>query len=249
MTRVTTDSYHQELMNEVRAQSRPLTPAQREKLTCYIGTSKAFYAMETDAQRRIVKQWIKAHDTLTSLEYVELLNSLYKGSSCNEISIAGDLLQLLPKLRKDIDPALLEKWLDRVEGWGETDSICQSKFTAEEVLSRWKEWKRMLNRFSLDDNVHKKRASLVLLTKPVRESGDTRLADMAFANIDRLKGNREILVTKAISWLLRDLIRNHRQRVEEYLKQNELTLPKIAIRETRTKLLTGRKTPLRAKKR
>jgi 3-methyladenine DNA glycosylase AlkD len=86
-----------------------------------------------------------------------------------------------------------------------------------------------------------------LLTKPVRDSDDTRLADLAFANIDKLKQDREILVTKAISWLLRDLIKNHRQKVEKYLQKNEDTLPRIAVRETRTKLLTGRKAPARTK--
>jgi 3-methyladenine DNA glycosylase AlkD len=79
----------------------------------------------------------------------------------------------------------------------------------------------------------------------VRDSEDARLADFAFMNIDKLKKEREILVTKAISWLLRDLIKHNRPRVETYLKENEDTLPKIALRETRTKLLTGRKTPAR----
>jgi 3-methyladenine DNA glycosylase AlkD len=77
----------------------------------------------------------------------------------------------------------------------------------------------------------------------VRDSDDTRLADLAFTNIDKLKKDKEILVTKAISWLLRDLIKHNRQRVETYLKENENMLPRIAFRETRAKLLTGRKTP------
>lgn len=66
---------------------------------------------------------------------------------------------------------------------------------------------------------------------------------MAFTNIDKLKKDPEILVTKAISWLLRDLIKHKRQRVGTYLKENENTLPRIALRETKAKLLTGRKTP------
>jgi 3-methyladenine DNA glycosylase AlkD len=98
-----------------------------------------------------------------------------------------------------------------------------------------------LVRLVSDGNVHKRRASLVLLTKPVRDSENKRLADLAFANIDRLKNERSILVTKAISWLLRDLIRHHRERVETYLFENSDCLPKIAIRETRRKLLTGKK--------
>jgi 3-methyladenine DNA glycosylase AlkD len=125
--------------------------------------------------------------------------------------------------------------------------MCQSKFSATEVLTKWEKWKSLLTKLASDGNTHKRRASLVLLTKPVRDSGDARLADLAFATIDKLKQNREILVTKAISWLLRDLIKNHRQRVEKYLEENEDTLPRIAVRETRIKLLTGRKAPTRKK--
>jgi 3-methyladenine DNA glycosylase AlkD len=77
----------------------------------------------------------------------------------------------------------------------------------------------------------------------VRDSEDTSLANLAFVNIDKLKKEREILVTKAVSWLLRALVKHHRRKVETYLKENQNALPKIALRETRTKLLTGRKTP------
>lgn len=131
---------------------------------------------------------------------------------------------------------------------GETDSICQSKFSAPEVFRKWKEWRELLTKLASDKNVHKRRASLVLLTKLVKDSEDMRLADLAFANIGKLKQNREILVAKAISWLLRDLIKNHRQSVEKYLLENEDTLPRIAVRETRQKLLTGRKSLIRKKR-
>ena len=90
-------------------------------------------------------------------------------------------------------------------------------------------------------NVHKRRAGLVLLTEPLRESADPRLARLAFANIGKLKGDKDILITKAVSWLLRALIKHHRQEVERYLKDNSNSLPKIALRETRNKLKSGHK--------
>jgi len=37
------------------------------------------------------------------------------------------------------------------------------------------------------------------------------------------------------------LIKHHRQEVEDYLKDNSDSLPKIALRETRNKLKSGRK--------
>jgi 3-methyladenine DNA glycosylase AlkD len=74
-----------------------------------------------------------------------------------------------------------------------------------------------------------------------RDSDDARLVDLAFESIDKFKGDREILVTKVVSWLLRDLIKHHHREVEAYLRENEADLPSVAVRETRRKLLTGRK--------
>ena len=82
---------------------------------------------------------------------------------------------------------------------------------------------------------------MVFLTKPVRDSSDKRFARLSLEVINRVKKEKEILITKAISWLLRDLIKNHRQSVGKYLRNNLESLPKIAVRETRNKLVTGRK--------
>ena len=82
---------------------------------------------------------------------------------------------------------------------------------------------------------------MVLLTGPVRNSEDKRLSELAFGNIDELKHEKNILITKAISWLLRDLIKHHREEVERYIEQNRATLPRIAVRETVNKLKSGRK--------
>jgi hypothetical protein len=43
----------------------------------------------------------------------------------------------------------------------------------------------------------------VLLTGPVSRSDDARFRDLAFEMTERLKRERIILITKAVSWLLR----------------------------------------------
>lgn len=243
MSQKISNRYHLELVSEVVGHARQLSQSEKEKLESYIGTNKTCYATGAGVEKRIVKEWIKKHPDLTRSEYIELLNSLYEGESVNEISIAGELLESSPRLKKTVEPKYIDIWLNRLHGWAEVDSLCQSKFSADEVLANWSEWKGLLMKLALDSNVHKKRASLVLLTKPVRDSEDPRLIDLAFENINILKKHRDILVTKAISWLLRDLIKHNRERVQTYLRENSDTLPKIALRETKTKLLTGRKTP------
>lgn len=73
------------------------------------------------------------------------------------------------------------------------------------------------------------------------EVDDQKLADLTFENIRKIKMEKNILITKSISWLLRDLIKNNKSRVEKYLEEDADTLPKIAVRKVRKKLLTGNK--------
>lgn len=235
------NKYHLEILEELKKHKGQGTKYQQIKEGEYIGSTKPGYSIKTSIKKQIIKDWIKRHGDLSLKEYTNLLDSLCNGKSHDEISISGKLLESLPRLRKQIEPDLLDKWLINVEGWAEVDSICQSNFTSEEILIKWNDWKKLISELSKSRNIHKRRASLVLLTGPVRHSSDTRLAQLAFTVIDRLKGEKDILITKAISWLLRDLIKNHRSMVQNYIEENITQLSKIAIRETKRKLLTGKK--------
>jgi 3-methyladenine DNA glycosylase AlkD len=70
---------------------------------------------------------------------------------------------------------------------------------------------------------------------------DDAIAEVALKVVDRLKPEREVIITKAVSWVLRSMIKHYRASVEDYLTENADTLPSIAVRETRAKLVTGRK--------
>ncbi len=235
------NKHHLEILEKLKKHAGEGTKHQKEREKSYDGTTKPSYSIKTSIKEQATKAWLKKHPDLSFPEYLNLLDSLYQGESHDEISIAGKLLKLTPKLRKRIEPSSLNKWLGFVEGWAEVDSICQSNFPAEEILGSWVEWRSLIIGLSKDSNVHKRRASLVLLTKPVRDSADQRLTELAFAIIDGLKSEKDVLITKAISWLLRDLIKNNRCSVESYLEEKLDNLPKIAVRETKNKLLTGKK--------
>ncbi|OGC51697.1 hypothetical protein A2982_03440 [candidate division WWE3 bacterium RIFCSPLOWO2_01_FULL_39_13] len=235
------NKYHIELLNGLKKHIKKEGLQKPESGNKYIGTKRIYYNIKTEVINNLVKNWIKEHKNLGISEYTELLNSLFKGESHEESSLGGKLLGYLPKLRSELNPQAIDKWLDNADGWAEVDCICQANFTSKELLQKWIEWENLISKFSTDKNVHKKRASLVLLTKPARQSDDSRISKLAFKNIEKLKGEKDILITKAVSWLLRDLIKNHRRQVEDYLSKKGDSLSKIAVRETKKKLLTGRK--------
>lgn len=231
------NKYHQQILKEIKRYTGKGT--KHSWNNNYLGTNSYRYHISNPIKRQIIKNWIKNHKDINYKEFQQLLTGLYQGQSYEEKTIAGYLLGYLPKFRENIDINLLDSWLGKLNGWAEVDSTCQGNFTAAELLSNWELWKELIKKLSDDKNINKRRASLVLLTGVVVKSDDERLADLAFEIIDKLKLEKDILITKALSWLLRDLIKLHKNKLENYLEKNKNSLPKIAVRETRAKLLTG----------
>lgn len=234
-----TPKLHLEILKDLGKEAR--LPENNFDVAAYLGHDDFSYYVRTPVKRKIAKDFLKRHPDLSSGQFLELLNSLYSGKSHDEKSIAGLLLEYGSAKRASIKPQDINEWLSHLHGWGQIDSLCQSLWLGEELLPDFPKWEKFLIKLSKDKNINKRRASLVLLVKPVRYSMDQRLMILAFENISRLECEREILITKAVSWLLRSLTALHPKEVRVYLHEHASTLPKIAIRETIRKLNTGRK--------
>lgn len=188
-----------------------------------------------------MKEWVKKHRDISQEAYEKTLLALSQGAVHEEKITVGMLLSYLPRHRRHLHPFFVDRLLETREGWLEVDSICQNIFTAEEILASWAQWHLLLSQFVRDENIQKRRASLVLLVGPVTYNESIKLADLAFEQIEHVKHEKEILLTKAVSWLLRSLIKHHKERVGEYVTTMSNSLPKIAMRETKQKLHTGKK--------
>jgi 3-methyladenine DNA glycosylase AlkD len=204
----------------------------------YLGTDKTYYGLKTGVKDSLVKNYLKTKN-LTKIDFEDLLLSLSRGDSIEELTAMSTVLGFYSKYRLQIPMSLIDKLFDYTIGWCEVDCTCC--FPAADLLARWVEWRKLLKQFLIDKNIHKRRASIVLLTLPLRQSNDSRLSDTAFEFVEILKFEKEILITKAISWLLRSLVKFHPDELAVYLEDNEDTLPRIAYRETTKKLTTGRK--------
>jgi 3-methyladenine DNA glycosylase AlkD len=208
----------------------------------YLGTSNPRYPINAPTLRTIAKEWMKDHRDLSAIQFEKLLTSLIKGKSSTEKCMAGMLLDISTKDQRKFNPTIFIEWIDYLQGWAEVDTVCTGKYTIVEIPPNFKVWKTILTQLSKSENINKRRASLALLCSPVRYAYDPLISKTAFQIIDRLKREEAILITKAISWLLRSMVKLYKSEVQHYVDQNMDSLPKIAIRETRTVLLTGKKT-------
>lgn len=208
----------------------------------YLGTKKKYLGAKTADVLRVATDISRDQNAISAEEMSELLSLLFSTDIIEDHMIGGKIFTLLsPENRSKISLDLLEKWLSRTNGWVEVDVICQSSFTAPEVLARWSDWQKAIKKFSKSSNIQIRRASLVLQTLSARKVNDKKVQELAFETVDWLKSEKEVLITKAVSWLLRSLTYQCKEDVKEYLLKNESTLPRIAFRETMKKIETGKK--------
>ena len=235
------NKHHQEILSLIKENAN--TPTQHTFLVGYLGNAHPKYAIDNPTLRLIAKEWMRDHKTMKADGFQKLITSLVKGKSATEKMIAGMLLDLSTEEQRSFDPTYFDEWLNHVEGWAEVDTLCTGKYPITEIPSNLTTWKKLLLTFSKSNNINKRRASLVFLCSPISKEANEGLATLAFAIFNRLKGEKEILITKAISWLLRSMVRYHKSMVSDYVKVNRETLPAIAVRETMVKIETGRKNP------
>jgi 3-methyladenine DNA glycosylase AlkD len=207
----------------------------------FTSSGRPFFCVSAPDLRRIVRGWLALHRKADDADLLAMAGRLFRGEAYEEKILGALLLGYSARARRLATPVMVDGWLDDLHGWAEVDSLCASVFGAEEMSPDWPAWLALVERLAGDANINKRRAALVLLTRPTRTCDDARFAELAFTVVERLKGERPILITKAVSWLLRSLAVRHGPAVAAYLDANAASLPAIAVRETRTKLATGTK--------
>jgi 3-methyladenine DNA glycosylase AlkD len=210
----------------------------------YLGNDHYRYPISMPVLRRIAREWMIRRDHLQSEDIAHILTSLIEAESSTEKCMAGILLDYTTSDQRKFDVRRFDRWLDHLVGWAEVDSVCTGKYTITELPENWAAWKKLLTSFSRSANINKRRASLVMLCSSLRNSKNDRMAKFALQQVDRLKGEKVGLITKAISWVLRSMAKHHREILASYIRKSRNGLPAIAVRETLTKLKTGKKTRL-----
>ncbi len=207
----------------------------------YLGTPRRVLGVRADDLRKLAKTTAQANQGWEDAQWLALLDVLYAGDLFEQRSLAGLLLGVLHPLRRRLELARLRGWLAQQAGWAEVDTTCQSSWTDKEVLARWAEWDPFLDALSRSEAISLRRASLVLLVKPLRHNADARLTQRGLANVQRLQGERDRMITKAVSWVLRSMIAEQPETVRAYLAENGGALQSTVVREVQKKLETGRK--------
>ena len=189
--------------------------------------------------RSTAKEGAAAHKQVTFDDLVALVDSLWNGESREERMLFTYLLEHYKRLIPDLTRAHFERWRRGLGNWEMTDGLGW-------VLAFWllgDPGTRLdyLGELIADEDVWSRRLALVATTPINRGHTGFTIPDLTLELVDRVKEERRPMITKAVSWALREMTKSHPDRVAAYLEENREVLAAHVVREVNNKLRTGLK--------
>lgn len=179
----------------------------------YLKSDLTFFGTRMPAVRTTVRAQLTRHPDLSRPQLLRLVKALWK-EPIHETRLAAILLlESRATLLERADVALLERLLRESRTWAYVDPLSINVGGAMWV--RGALTPTVLTRWSRDADFWIRRASLLVLLKPVRSGRDfVRFARYA----DDMLEEQEFFIRKAIGWVLRELSKSDPETVRSWIE-------------------------------
>jgi len=164
----------------------------------------------------LMKAYKKQFQELGVKEALDLAQLFYRSDIEDEVYVGNFITALHAKSISASRIAFFDDALDHFHTWGTIDDFCVH--TLAVLLNRFPQQTiRLLRKWNCSKNLWKRRASVVVFTRKIGESG--RFTDEAIQLCNTLVGDTEDLVRKGVGWALKDAMRGNKQKVLPYVKE------------------------------
>lgn len=235
MTTDQVQEWHAELLSAIE---RLADPAYREGSLMVAPTAQRVHGIRTPDNRRLAREWRKTHRETDPESVLALVESLWNAESRDERMVGLEILHLHLGIVRDLGRDRFDRWRAGIDNW----AVCD--FVATRILGPWVEadpGDRLdyLEQLVGEPHLYSRRLGLVASVHLNRDG--TTFGNWTLAQVDRLVDERDPMITKAVSWSLRQMTRHQPENVEAYIERRGERIAANARREVRNKLRTGRK--------
>ncbi len=172
------------------------------------------YGVRAPEMRRIIGTFKSELKVLGPDAKLAMASRLIESGYGEQKTIALHLLEQMPEYFTPARFAELERVVRGLQGWSKIDTCTGALLRL--VLDRHPhECLELLWRWVSDDDLWMRRASVVIFTRKVAQSG--LYTDHALKHCEQLKHDREDMVRKGVGWCLKDLMRVDKKRVLDYV--------------------------------
>ena len=210
-----------------------------------IRTSRPFYGARVGDLRATAGRWLRGHRDTVPAEVAALADRLWRTGIREEQLVACFLLAGHRAALAATDPARVGwTWTALLDNWETTDQLGMNvlgPLVALDAEARFP----MLRAMAGDRHPWTRRVALVACTRLARADDPAALWPGVAELLLGLAGDRQAALPKASSWVLRSWLGPCPAQVAAFVDRHQDRLPAVAVRETRAKLATGTKRPLR----
>ena len=172
------------------------------------------YGVRAAGKKKIISTHRQAIRGLQLQEQLELARELIVSEYGEQQSIALFILEPIFEYFSPDKFDQLDKYVRCLHGWSKIDSYTGSLL--RDVLFRHPdELIDLVGQWNQDEDLWLRRASVVLFTRKVAKSG--RFNDVALNFCENLVRDPELLVQKGVGWSLKDMMRNDKERIIDYV--------------------------------
>ena len=192
------------------------------------GEDLRFHNVGTKNVRDLARRIYTAHRETWSVEEAMRLADALMLDPYLETKAVG--IEVVARFRRSFEPRLLERWkrwlaTNLSTNWATTDLICGTLIGP--LLVEYPALIPRLTAWAGHRNMWVRRASAVALIPPLRRG----LAhDEIYTVAQRLHGDAEDLIQKAVGWMLREAGKLDPARLERYLRAHGGSVPRTTVR-------------------
>ncbi|MGD8898395.1 MAG: DNA alkylation repair protein [Acidobacteriota bacterium] len=194
----------------------------------YLKSDLEFLGVAAKPLRAVARAFLADHPETDRSSLIGLVQTLWNRPVFELKAVAVALLERRTTDLVTGDLALVEDMLRRSHTWALVDWLC-TKVVAPLVESDPETARRVLERWSRDDDFWVRRASLLAQLPALRAGGGDFELFSAFAS--RMVGEKEFFIRKAIGWVLRDVSKKRPDLSFGFLSEHIHEISGLTLRE------------------
>ena len=210
-----------------RVLRRAADPDRAVNEKAYLKSPIDHYGVRVPAIRAAVKNLIRTQGGLTHRKALAVVRRLWASPVHEQRMAAVLLLEAHVDLLQPADLPLIENMIRGSFTWAYVDSLAAN--IAGSVVKREPELARELDRWSEDESYWIRRAALLALLEPLRSGRGDWARFKRYS--DKMLGEKEFFIRKAIGWVLRETSKKRPDRVRKYVSSRLGRMAGVTFRE------------------
>ncbi len=204
-------------------------PDKAEGMRAYMKSEMPFRGVQKPARRKLLREVLKSSLLADKQAWKDCVLELWRNAGYREERYVALDITGAPQYRDHRTPdilPMLEEFVVTGAWWDYVDEVATHRL--RELLERYpNDMARHMRSWSLDDNMWKRRSSIIC---QINRKGETDLA-LLFDCIDPNLSHPDFFIRKGIGWALRSLAWTDLPTVENYVARNRDRISRLSARE------------------